>query len=526
MGRTDPSDYLTEVALLLDPSGRVTEGVGAITAVLGRDLGRLVGASLADLLAEPDRETLEDALERGRTEGLPARLRGRLAPPGVPGSMEIAVKPPVTGGRGEETVVVIRDLTNAPDIGMAARLLQRITELSNDTSDPSLAYVGALTDVCAGLGWEHGAVIEVTATDPQALRVDAARTAAGDSDGDAVLLPDVGPVAEVDPIRTVLTTGRAQLTSEHLADQGPRLAAAAEAGWRAVLTLPVLTAGAVPAVLEMHTRSVVTEGRDVAELATEIGRQLGQVVERGQHLDRLAQVSDELRRSNEELERFAYIASHDLQEPLRKIIGFSELLGQRHAAELDDQAQQYLGYVVDGARRLRTLITDLLAYSRVDRRPLEREVVELGEVARQVVADLDPAVVEAGAVIVVGELPPVFGDPQRLGELLLNLLSNAIKYRRPEVHPMITIGSPGREEDRWVIAVRDDGIGIEPPYREQVFEVFRRLHGRAEFSGSGIGLAICRKIVEQHGGRIWIADDVQEGTEVRFTLPPVPEEER
>ncbi len=525
MGRTDPSDYLTEVALLLDPSGRVTEGIGAISTVLGRDPGRLDGASITDLLVEPHRGTLDDALERGRTEGLPARLRGRLAPPGHPGPMEITVKPPAAWGRDEEMVVVIRDLSNAPDIGIAARLLQRITELSNDTSDPSVAYVGALTDLCAGLGWEHGAVVEVAASDPQELRVDAVRTAVGDSDGDAVLLPDVGPVAEVDPIRTVLTTGRAQLTSEHLADQGPRLAAAAEAGWRSVLTLPVLTAGAVPAVLEMHTRSVVTAGRDVAELATEIGRQLGQVVGRGQHLDRLAQVSTELRRSNEELERFAYIASHDLQEPLRKIIGFSELLEQRHAAELDDQALQYLGHVVDGARRLRILITDLLAYSRVDRRPLEQEEVELGEVARQVLEDLDPAIEEAGAVVEIGQLPTVLGDPQRLRELLLNLLANSIKYHGPEARPTITIGSRGLDDDRWVIAVRDDGIGIEPPYREQVFEVFRRLHGRAEFSGSGIGLAICRKIVEQHGGRIWIADDVPVGTEVRFTLPPVLEEE-
>ncbi len=526
MGRTDPSAFLTEVALLLDPSDQVAEGAGAIATVLGRDASPLVGTSFADLLTEPDRETLADALERGRTAGLPTRLRGRLARPGVPGPVEIAVRPLVTGGRDAALVVVIRDLTNAPDIGMAARLLQRITELSNDTSDPSLAYIGALTDLCSGLGWEHGAVVEVTATDQDGLRVDAARTAVGDADAGAALLPDVGSVAEVDPIRTVLATGRAQLSSEHLEDQGPRLAAAEGAGWRSVLTLPVLTVDSVAAVLEMHTRSVVPGGQDVAELATEIGRQLGQVVERGQHLDRLAQVSSELRRSNEELERFAYIASHDLQEPLRKIIGFSELLEQRHAADLDDQARQYLGHVVDGARRLRTLITDLLAYSRVDRRPLEQVAVELGDVARQVVADLDPAIEEAGATVEVGELPRVLGDPQGLRELLLNLLSNSVKYHHPETRPMITIGNRGREEDRWVLSVRDDGIGIEPQYREQVFEVFRRLHGRTEFSGSGIGLAICRKIVEQHGGRIWIADDVEVGTEVRFTLPPLPEEER
>ncbi len=284
MGRTDPSDYLTEVALLLDPSDRVAEGVGASVTVLRRDPGPLVGTPLADLLVEPDRETLAVALERGRVEGLSTRSRGRLAPPGVPGPVEVAVRPPVAGGRDAALVVVIRDLANAPDIGMAARLLQRITELSNDTSDPSVAFVGALTDLCSGLGWEHGAVVEVTATDPYGLRVDVAHTAVGDADAGAVLLPDVGPVAEVDPIRTVLATGRAQLVSEHLEDQGSRLAAAEGAGWRSVLTLPVLTVDSAPAVLEMHTRSVVPGGQDVADLDDQARQYLGHVVDGARRL--------------------------------------------------------------------------------------------------------------------------------------------------------------------------------------------------------------------------------------------------
>jgi signal transduction histidine kinase len=238
----------------------------------------------------------------------------------------------------------------------------------------------------------------------------------------------------------------------------------------------------------------------------------------GQAHDRLAAQADELQRSNAELEQFAYVASHDLQEPLRKVASFSQMLRRRYSAQLDERANQYIDFAIDGANRMQTLINDLLQFSRVGRFHEARADVDLEEVYAMTVNTLSLAVEEAGARVSHDPLPTVTGDPGQLGLLLQNLLSNAIKFRSPDRSPEIHL-SAARHDDMWHFAVTDNGIGIAPEYVERVFVIFQRLHTREAYAGTGIGLAMCKKIVEFHGGDIGIDTTHTPGTRVSFTLP-------
>ncbi len=225
-----------------------------------------------------------------------------------------------------------------------------------------------------------------------------------------------------------------------------------------------------------------------------------------------------LERSNRELESFAYVASHDLQEPLRTLAGFSELLASRYAERLDEQGREYLEFLGEGALRMQTLISDLLAYSRLGRQGDPFVPVDLGRVVHDSVLDLQASIDEAGAEVKVDRLPTLPGDASQLAQVFRNLVGNAVKYRRAGVPPRIEV-SARRTGSGWEIAVRDNGLGIEEQYFERIFVIFQRLHGRREFSGTGIGLAICRKVVERHGGRIWVSSTPGEGSTFYFTLP-------
>lgn len=231
----------------------------------------------------------------------------------------------------------------------------------------------------------------------------------------------------------------------------------------------------------------------------------------------------ELRRSNAELEQFAYVASHDLQEPLRKVASFCQLLEKRYGDQLDARAKQYIDFAVDGAKRMQVLINDLLTYSRVGRVDDVREAVDLDPVVDGALANLGTAVKEARAFVERPEpLPAVMGDPMLLGMLWQNLLGNAVKFRAPDRRPVIRIAverDATDEEPAWHCSVTDNGIGIPGEFSEKVFVIFQRLHGRDTYGGTGIGLALCKKIVEYHGGRIWIDTAHTGGTRIHFTLP-------
>lgn len=237
----------------------------------------------------------------------------------------------------------------------------------------------------------------------------------------------------------------------------------------------------------------------------------------------LAEQAEELRRSNSELEQFAYVASHDLQEPLRKVASFCRLLEKRYGTELDERGKQYIDFAVDGAARMRVLIEDLLTFSRVGRVHESWRTVDLDRSLDRALADLALAVEESGATVVREDrLPELLGDATSLTMVWQNLIGNAVKFRRPDVPCRITVGCV-REGEDWHLTVADTGIGIAPEFSDKVFVIFQRLHDRDAYEGTGIGLALCRKIVEFHGGRIWLDPDPDEGTLIHFTLPVLPE---
>ncbi|MGV9413132.1 sensor histidine kinase [Nocardia sp. NPDC003693] len=240
----------------------------------------------------------------------------------------------------------------------------------------------------------------------------------------------------------------------------------------------------------------------------------------GQAADLDAQAA-ELRRSNVELEQFAYVASHDLQEPLRKVASFCQLLEKRYGDQLDDRARQYIGFAVDGAKRMQVLINDLLTFSRVGRVNEHMVPTELDRALDKALANVSTAADEAGVHLHRPErLPELVGDPTLLIMLWQNLLTNAIKFRRPDREPTITIECEPETEDApgWRVRFSDNGIGIAPEFADKVFVIFQRLHSREEYSGTGIGLSLCRKIVEFHGGKMWIDTDYTDGTRFVFTL--------
>ncbi len=224
----------------------------------------------------------------------------------------------------------------------------------------------------------------------------------------------------------------------------------------------------------------------------------------------------ELERSNKELAQFAYVASHDLQEPLRMVASYTQLFAERYQSRLDERAEKYIGYIVDGARRMQQLVRDLLAYARVESQGRELVPVNVTLTLRAVRHDMAALIRESGAHLEAESLPEVWADPGQLHQLLQNLVGNAIKFRSAKL-PVIHIGA-ARHDTMWEFAVQDNGIGIAPEYAERVFAMFQRLHTRDEYPGSGIGLSIARKIVERHGGRIWVDPAVTEGTTLRFTL--------
>ncbi len=232
----------------------------------------------------------------------------------------------------------------------------------------------------------------------------------------------------------------------------------------------------------------------------------------------LEQAILELERSNRELEQFAYVSSHDLQEPLRTVGSYAELLGRRYGGQLDARADQYLKFMQDAVTRMRQLINDLLSFSRIGRNEVPMRPVPLEQVMQGVRASFETVLGESGAELTWTELPTVYGNESQLGQLMSNLVSNALKFRQEGVSPRITLG-PVSGEGQVHLTLSDNGIGIAPEFQERVFGLFQRLHHRDEYEGTGLGLAICRKILHGHGGEIWLESEVGTGTTVHLRLP-------
>ncbi|MFB9370814.1 sensor histidine kinase [Kitasatospora albolonga] len=256
-------------------------------------------------------------------------------------------------------------------------------------------------------------------------------------------------------------------------------------------------------------------GAEIDSMRLRLVRELDFAEEARQRLDEQAA---DLQRSNAELEQFAYVASHDLQEPLRKVSSFTQLLQRRYGGQLDAKADQYIGFAVDGANRMQALINDLLEFSRVGRVHQSHQEVDLEQTLERTLDALSISVEEAGARITHDPLPTVVADPTQMGMLWQNLIANAVKFRRPGGRPTVHVSARPGEDGLWQFAVTDDGIGIAPEFAEQVFVIFQRLHTKDAYGGSGIGLAMCRKIVEFHGGTIAVDPEHRDGTRIAFTL--------
>ena len=271
----------------------------------------------------------------------------------------------------------------------------------------------------------------------------------------------------------------------------------------------------------------ITGPPEIAELASGVEamreRILADVDAERESQRQLTELNADLARSNQDLEQFAYVASHDLQEPLRKVTSFCQLLQQRYAGQLDERADQYIEFAVDGAKRMQVLITDLLVFSRIGRTTEHFEPVSLQACLDLAERNLAERIDETGAdVEVIGDLPTVNGDRALLISLFQNLLGNAIKFHS-NVPPVVGVSARQQDGD-WVVTVEDNGIGIEPRFADKIFVIFQRLHGREAYGGTGIGLAICKKIVEFHGGSIWLDVAYHPGARFLFTLPVLTEE--
>jgi signal transduction histidine kinase len=277
-------------------------------------------------------------------------------------------------------------------------------------------------------------------------------------------------------------------------------------------------------VLTVYTRQPHDPGPDEVEALHDLGRHAGVAIQNSRLYQAsreaeksLAEKVAELARSNAELEQFAYAASHDLQEPLRAITGYTTLLAKRYKGKLDRDAEEFIDFAVDGANRMQRLINDLLLYSRVGTGRKEFTLLDFKALLADALLSLKAAIDESGACVTQDTLPKVCGDETQLRQLLQNLIGNALKYRDREP-PRIHIGC-ARERDRWILSVKDNGIGIDPQYAERIFAIFQRLHTGQEYPGTGIGLALCKKIVDRHGGRIWVESAPGRGATFYFTLP-------
>ncbi|AEV72617.1 bacteriophytochrome (light-regulated signal transduction histidine kinase) [Mycolicibacterium rhodesiae NBB3] len=277
------------------------------------------------------------------------------------------------------------------------------------------------------------------------------------------------------------------------------------------------------------SEKIVPQGpRDIRAIAADVEGMRQRMVEELEATQaarsQLAEQALELQRSNAELEQFAYVASHDLQEPLRKVASFCQLIEKRYGDKLDERGTEYIAFAVDGAKRMQILINDLLTFSRVGRLNPTQADVDLGETLDQAIENLDTSITESGAEIVrQGEpLPHIVGDPTLLAMVWQNLIGNAVKFKREGVAPRIVIDcekSPTEGGGSWTLTVTDNGIGIPEEFSDKVFVIFQRLHGRDVYTGTGIGLALCKKIIEHHGGSIWIDNSFTGGTRFRFTIP-------
>lgn len=338
-------------------------------------------------------------------------------------------------------------------------------------------------------------------------------------------------------VATVFATGQPRWVADVTASTDlVRSRAGDSLGVRAAVLIPVMDAGTTVAVLEFYSPEVIEPDEELLTVMTQVGTQLGIAFERERVRLELTAFAERLEWSNRELQDFASVASHDLQEPLRKVVAFGDRLRAKYGDQLDAQGSDYLERMQNAARRMQTLIDDLLSYSRVTTKARPFAPVDLGRLVREVVTDLEERIAREGGQVEVGRLPVVDADASQMRQLFQNLIANGLKFRAPDRPPVVRVhaGSDdvaGLQPNDWAdvrissvagdhrIVVEDNGIGFEPRYAERIFSIFERLHGRDAYEGTGIGLAICRKIVERHRGTLTAEGRPDAGARFIVSLP-------
>ena len=288
-------------------------------------------------------------------------------------------------------------------------------------------------------------------------------------------------------------------------------------GYPSVVLAPMIYRGELFGVLNARSSILNAYTEKDAEIMSRVASEITPAIANSLLYADIVRIQQDLARSNDDLEQFAYAASHDLQEPLRTITSYIGLIRDRYADSLDDTAREFIHFAVDGAERMRTLIDDLLDYSRVETQGRPFQSVNCNRVAEYVIGALDQTIRQANAVVECSRLPVINGDESQLSRLFQNLIGNALKFRG-DTDPHIRVWAE-LQEDEWVFAVQDNGIGIAPEHRMGVFGMFTRLHSRSRYEGTGIGLALCSKIAQRHGGRIWVDSEVGTGSTFRFNIP-------
>jgi len=286
------------------------------------------------------------------------------------------------------------------------------------------------------------------------------------------------------------------------------------------ISLPILFQGEVVGLFQVANKETdysEADLRTLEEISGYVAAILVARIKRQRAEESLKKAVADLKRSNEELQQFAYVASHDLQEPLRAVASFTQLLSERYKGRLDTKADEFIAFAVDGANRMQTLINDLLTYSRLETRGKPPEPTDSHDALGRALANLGTAIRESGALVTNDDLPTLKADESQLVQLFQNLIGNAIKFHGQEP-PRVHVSAIPRGGE-WLFTVRDNGIGIAQEYRERIFSIFQRLHSREEYPGTGIGLALCKRIVERHGGKIWVESGPERGSTFLFTLP-------
>lgn len=493
--------------------------VGGEAAVLHDLKGEVVGSYLAS--AGRVNSSVDERHDKGSTLTVPLR------------SGDIVVHASqFTPFFGSEEAQILQSLGVLADLALARaehfqaeqrknsylRILQQVTASANAPGGPHQAIQAALDTVCTETWWTAGHAYMVNA-DPNRSEP----THIWHLEASSALSEEFRSASEKPALKSgrgmigrVFSTGESLWVANLAQDPEftPRGGVAQEI---AAAMVPIKVGSDVAGVLEFFADETREPDDEFLNVLTQIGVQLGRAVERAQSQDQLARRAEDLARSNADLEQFAYVASHDLQEPLRMVSSYMQLLSERYESELDETGQRYIHYAVDGAGRMQNLVRDLLSFSRVGSRGLEKVPTDLNMVVGQTLNNSEVAIKDCGAVVSSDKLPTVNGDPAQLTQLFQNLISNAVKFHG-ETQPEVRI-SAERQPDEWLFSVTDNGVGFDAKYAERVFVIFKRLHSREDYPGTGIGLAICKKIIERHGGRIWAESEIGQGTSIFFTLP-------